>query len=102
MQNRTGRFYRDLGGNIAAARRARAWTQDQLAAAIGVARTTVVAIERGGQMTPLHVLLEIAAVLGVEAWGLVPPGPTAGPVARPSAPLAPETSAWLARVGRKG
>jgi transcriptional regulator with XRE-family HTH domain len=55
----------DVGGRIAAARRARGWTQGELAEAVGVSRSAVAQWETGraGQITAN--LSRIAAVLGV-------------------------------------
>ena len=99
MENRLLRFYRDLGGNIAAARQASGMTQAELAAATGFARTTIVAIERGRQMMPIHDLLEIASVLRVDPWPMVPSSPTAGPTTK-TPELDPATRLWLDRLRR--
>jgi len=55
----------DVGGRIAAARRARGWTQGELAEAVGVSRSAVAQWETGraGQITAN--LSRIAAALGV-------------------------------------
>lgn len=47
-------------------------SQAQLAARLGVSRASVVNIEAGRQHAPLHVLWQIAEVLGVEVSFLIP------------------------------
>jgi len=47
-------------------------SQEELAGKIGLARVSVVNIERGRQRPPLHVLWLIAEVLGVELRDLIP------------------------------
>lgn len=46
--------------------------QEQLAAAIGMLRTSVANIESGRQKTPLHVLYRVCAFLDVEPAVLLP------------------------------
>lgn len=55
---------RALGARLRDAREARAWTQQQLADQLGVARTTIVAIEKGERRVKSKELIEIAAILG--------------------------------------
>lgn len=49
-------------------------TQEELANAIGAARTSVTNLERGRQHFPLHVLLEVADRLEIELCELIPRG----------------------------
>jgi transcriptional regulator with XRE-family HTH domain len=47
-------------------------SQAQLAARLGVSRASVVNIEAGRQHAPLHVLWQIAEILGIELSFLIP------------------------------
>jgi Zn-dependent peptidase ImmA (M78 family)/transcriptional regulator with XRE-family HTH domain len=53
-----------LGVRVREAREARGWTQLQMAERLGMARTTVVAIEKGERRLKPHELFEIASCLG--------------------------------------
>lgn len=64
-------LYRLLGQKIAA-RRQGLLTQAQLAAAIGVSRTSVTNLENGRQHPPLHQLVRIAEALDCELVDLLP------------------------------
>src|SRR5215210_1822548 len=55
---------RALGARLRDAREARGWTQQQLSDQLGVARTTIVAIEKGERRIKPKELVEIAALLG--------------------------------------
>lgn len=76
--------YADVGARIARARRAMGLSQKKLADAVHVTRTSIVNVEAGRQRAPLHLLWQIAAVLGVEVAELVP---TRADLAAVSAPL---------------
>jgi transcriptional regulator with XRE-family HTH domain len=65
-------FYRDVGQLIAIARRRRNLTQEQLADAVGLARTSITNIEKGRQKVLLHTICDVAAVLRVEPIQLFP------------------------------
>lgn len=54
-----------LGAQVAAARRERRWTLDELAERVGVTRTTMSKVERGDLTVGLGVAFEAAALLGV-------------------------------------
>lgn len=58
-------LYRTFGQRVTSARRGAGFTQAQLAAAVGLTRTSVANIEAGRQHPPLHVLLLIAGHLGI-------------------------------------
>lgn len=60
-----------LGARVREAREARGWTQLQLAERLGMARTTVVAIEKGERRLKPHELFEIASCLGRNASELL-------------------------------
>ena len=53
-----------LGARLRQAREARGWTQQQLSDRLGVARTTVVAIEKGERRIKPGELVELASLLG--------------------------------------
>ena len=55
----------DLGRAIRAVRRARGWTQSQLAAWLGVTRQTVASLEHGGPVS-LRVAMRAIALLGAK------------------------------------
>lgn len=77
-------IYSDVGSRIARARRATGLSQQKLADAVRMTRTSIVNVEAGRQRAPLHLLWQIAAVLGVEVAELVP---TKADLATVSAPL---------------
>ena len=54
-----------LGGHVAAARRERRWTLNELAERVGVTKTTMSKVERGDLTVGLGVAFEAAAILGV-------------------------------------
>jgi DNA-binding XRE family transcriptional regulator len=47
-------------------------TQEELATAIGMLRTSIVNIEAGRQKPPLHVLYQICSQLGAEPSAMMP------------------------------
>jgi Zn-dependent peptidase ImmA (M78 family)/DNA-binding XRE family transcriptional regulator len=55
---------RALGSRIREAREAQGWTQQQMADQLGVARTTIVAIEKGERRLRAKELVDIAGLLG--------------------------------------
>lgn len=55
---------RDLGARLREARSARGWTQQQASEALGVARTTVTAIEKGERRVRPEELLRLAELYG--------------------------------------
>ena len=64
----------DLGRSIRSLREQRGWTQVQLAAWLGVNRTTVITLEKGGTVS-MPVAMKAIALLGAKAV-LVPKGLT--------------------------
>ena len=66
---------RDLGARLREARNARGWTQQQAAEALGVARTTMTAIEKGERRVQPDELVELAQAYGRKLSSLLRPGP---------------------------
>jgi transcriptional regulator with XRE-family HTH domain len=90
-------FYREFGRRLREARRSVGMTQAVLADSVGLSRTSITNIERGKQHIPLHLLPELAAALGDDALGLVPP--LANGTLKPMiADLSPSDRAWVRRV----
>jgi Zn-dependent peptidase ImmA (M78 family)/DNA-binding XRE family transcriptional regulator len=65
---------RDLGARLREARSARGWTQEQAAEALGVARTTMVAIEKGERRLKPDELIQLAKLYGRKLSALLRPG----------------------------
>ncbi len=61
-------LYRELGRKIRQARERQGerLSQDALAKQLGISRASIVNIEAGRQRTPLHLLWQIAELLGTE------------------------------------
>jgi transcriptional regulator with XRE-family HTH domain len=68
-------LYRHVGGRIRAAR-GKELSQDALALAVGLTRSSISNIEKGRQKLLLHTLVDIANALKVEAATLLPPRPS--------------------------
>ena len=66
-------FYSLVGERIREARKVRSLTQEALAMAVSLTRTSITNIEQGRQNFPLHTLIEIARALGVSSADLIPP-----------------------------
>jgi transcriptional regulator with XRE-family HTH domain len=67
-----GPFYERLGARLREARRRANVTQAGLAQAIGLSRTSVTNIEKGRQPVLVHVVMQLAAALGVQLTDLLP------------------------------
>jgi transcriptional regulator with XRE-family HTH domain len=67
-----GPYYSALGANIRARRRKEDFTQEQLAAAVGLTRTSITNIEMGRQPVYIHVLAKIAQNLRVSVADFLP------------------------------
>ena len=67
-----GEFYRQLGANIRKNRRTLRRSQDELARAIGLTRTSLTNIENGRQHPPLHTFCDIAEQLKIDPSALLP------------------------------
>jgi transcriptional regulator with XRE-family HTH domain len=65
-------LYTTIGQRIREWRAARGLTQAELAALLSMARTSLTNIENGRQKLLVHTLLDIAAVLDVDAASLLP------------------------------
>ncbi len=66
-------LYRELGRKIRAAReRSGQFSQEKLAKRLGISRASIVNIEAGRQHAPLHLLWEIAEILGTDLTLLIP------------------------------
>lgn len=65
-------FARELGARLAAARNQRGLTQDEVAAAVGLSRLTIVRYESGQLAPRSHLLRKLATALGVQLEELVP------------------------------
>jgi transcriptional regulator with XRE-family HTH domain len=65
-------FYIALGRRIAEARQPR-MTQDDLALAVSLSRTSIINIEKGRQQVLVHTLVRISRALGVSPDKLLPP-----------------------------
>ena len=66
------KLYTELGKKIAHHRTELGWTQDQLARAVRLGRTSIVNIEGGKQRPPLHLIWELADHLKVSIGDLLP------------------------------
>ena len=66
------KFYRLLGRQLATVRRDRKITQDRLAAAVGLSRTSIANVEAGRQALAVHTLVSFASVLGKNPEELIP------------------------------
>lgn len=65
-------LYRHIGGRLRQVRGEMGVTQEQLAGAVGVLRTSITNIEAGKQKPPLHLLYRICATLGIEMTSVLP------------------------------
>lgn len=68
----TKRLYLELGVRVRRRREARHLTQDELASAVGVSRSSIANIERGRQHAPVHLLFQLAEELKVDVGELLP------------------------------
>ncbi len=66
-------FYVEVGKRIKKERTISGYNQDQLGKKIGISRVSIVNIEKGKQMPPVHVIWKIAAVLDTTMDHLFPP-----------------------------
>ena len=58
-----------MGLEIARARRARRWTQGELAERAGISDSTLRSIERGSTTATVGMVFEVATLLGIELFG---------------------------------
>ncbi|WP_175037895.1 helix-turn-helix domain-containing protein [Burkholderia contaminans] len=68
----TNDFYRGLGSSVRRAREASSLTQEELAAAIGISRTSLTNMELGRQRVLVDQLAGIASTLKVSIESLIP------------------------------
>lgn len=66
------RFYVEFGRRVRAAREKASLTQEQLATALGLTRSSVANIEAGRQRPLLHITAAVAEATGVPADQLLP------------------------------
>ena len=91
------KFYLLLGRQLATVRRDRKITQDRLAAAVGLSRTSVANIEAGRQALTVHTLVAFASVLGKDPAELIPlieEMPPAADAEQKLSKLSPEERVW--------
>jgi y4mF family transcriptional regulator len=62
---------REVGAAVRARRTAKGWTQEDLAAQVGVSRDWVSDLERGASNPRLNLLLRCLSILGLD-FGLIP------------------------------
>lgn len=72
-EEQIARFYADLGQRVQRARTAARVTQQQLASAAGLTRSSIANVEAGRQRVPTHVLAAMACALRVDAGDLFTP-----------------------------
>lgn len=65
-------FYEAFGARVRSLREARAITQAILGQAVGLTRSSVANLEAGRQRIPLHIVCDVADVLGVAPGELLP------------------------------
>jgi len=95
----TAAFYKQVGQNIRRARVALQKTQDELAIAVGLPRTSISNIEQGRQQILLHTLFEIARTLNAAPDDFLPrpsqPGALMAGTERKLATLADKERAFV-------
>ncbi len=79
---------RTLGRRLAAARRARGWTQAALAHALGIESSSLSRYERGGREPPVRLVVATARLLGTDVTHLLG-------MVEPTAPESPSTEELL-------
>jgi transcriptional regulator with XRE-family HTH domain len=65
-------LYAEIGSRVKLKREQKDMLQADLALQIGIERTSIVNLEAGKQRSPIHVLYNIALVLGCEITELLP------------------------------
>lgn len=66
----------EIGAKVRAMREKREYTQEQLAGAVNLTRTSIVNIEKGRQALTVEILLKMCAVMKCKIVELLPPVPT--------------------------
>lgn len=95
-------LYALLGARLREIRHTRGLTQEQLAEAVGILRTSVANIEAGRQKAPLHVLYNLCQELGVELSMILPTCGDVGERLLIAQDMPPKAAAVLERLLRKG
>jgi transcriptional regulator with XRE-family HTH domain len=80
------RLYADIGIRVRGARTQHGWTQEELAHAVGLTRSSVANLEAGRQRTLAHVMVLIAQALGIPVETLLPSGQELDKIADVQAP----------------
>lgn len=83
------RLYALTGSKIRQARTRREWSQADLAAEVGLTRSSIANVEAGRQKLPVHGLLRIAGALNVRPDSLLPALDELG-MSTPQEPSAPD------------
>lgn len=96
LNSREKRFYQRFGRLLARVRGKASLSQENLAAALGLSRTSVTNIEAGRQPVQLHTIYRIADLLEVELTSLLPGASDAVVSRRSETSL--EEKAWLQRI----
>lgn len=94
-------FYQALGERLKKARKSARLTQEDLASAVGISRTSVANMEAGRQHVSVHLLAQFADRLGLSVSDLTPPLPAQSGLAERDSKygdLTPEQQRWVARV----
>lgn len=65
-------LYMRIGGSVRSVRVCKGVTQEKLASEVRLSRTCIVNLEAGRQRIPLHTLIHIARVLGVNYLRFLP------------------------------
>jgi transcriptional regulator with XRE-family HTH domain len=89
-------FYIELGRRISHRRRQLNKTQEELAIAVGLKRTSITNLEKGRQKVLIHTLVEVANCLQIGVCELIPDQP--GTTRRGMAGLESETLEILLRA----
>lgn len=76
-KNEVSSIYRVIGKAIRDAREGSKLSQQDLATAVRMSRTSITNLENGNQQVPLHTLYEIAEALRVDVRSLLPDVPPA-------------------------
>ena len=101
MASPKGLFYREFGKNLAQSRQRASFTQEALAKAAGLSRTSIVNIEKGRQTVTLDLAVRLASHLGSKLADLLPEPDateTLKDVASELLKVSPDARPWVERV----
>ncbi|MEV6525924.1 helix-turn-helix transcriptional regulator [Longispora sp. NPDC051575] len=76
LEERVNALYGHIGRKVREARKRARLTQDDLAQAVGMTRSSIANLEAGRQRIPVHLLVLIGELLNMRASDLLPNGPT--------------------------